>query len=140
MDVRYALRTLLKNPGFTAMAVVSLALGIGANTAIFTLINGVLLTSLPVAEPRELVSFGKAEGGGVWGGYPAGAVDLFSYDFYKLLEREEKPLEGFCAFGSFPVAVSVRPAGNARVAGHAISQLVSGSYFPVLGVNAVLGR
>jgi predicted permease len=140
MDVRYALRTLLKNPGFTAMAVVSLALGIGANTAIFTLINGVLLTSLPVAEPRQLVSFGKGEGGGVWGGYPEGAVDLFSYDFYKQVEREEKPLEGLCAFGSFPVAVSVRPAGSARVAGHAISQLVSGSYFPVLGVNAVLGR
>jgi predicted permease len=140
MDVRYALRMLLKSPGFTAMAVLSLALGIGANTAIFTLINGVLLKSLPVHEPQQLVSFGKAEGGGVWGGYPAGAVDLFSYDFYKQIEHEAEPLRGLCAFGSFPIAVSVRPGGPASVAGQAVSNLVSGTYFRVLGVNAALGR
>jgi predicted permease len=139
-DVRYALRMLLKNPGFTAMAVLSLTLGIGANTAIFTLINGVLLKSLPVDQPEQLVSFGKAEGGGVWGGYPTGAVDLFSYDFYKQIEHASKPLSGVFAFGSFPVTVSVRPGGSPSVVGQAISHLVSGSYFQGLGVNAALGR
>jgi hypothetical protein len=59
-DARYGLRMLLKNPGFTAVAVVSLGLGIGANTAIFTLINNVMLKSLAVPEPQQLVSFGRA--------------------------------------------------------------------------------
>jgi len=58
-DVRYGLRMLAKSPGFTAVAILSLALGIGANTAIFTLINGLMLKSLPVRDPRQLVSFGN---------------------------------------------------------------------------------
>jgi predicted permease len=140
MDVRYALRMLLKNPGFTAMAVVSLALGIGANTAIFTLIDGLLLKSLPVRAPQELVSFGRAEGGGVWGGFPAGPVDLFAYDFYRQIEQERGSLQGVCAFGSFPIALSVRPSGATGVAHQAVGTLVSGTYFRVLGVNAALGR
>ena len=73
-DVRYGFRMLTKNPGFAAVAVLSLALGIGANTAIFTLINDVLLKSLPVRDPQQLVSFGKAYGAGVIGGTRPGAL------------------------------------------------------------------
>ena len=72
---------LAKSPGFTAVAVLSLALGIGANTAIFTLINGLMLKSLPVREPQQLLSFGKAIGGGTVDGV-GGALDIFPYDFY----------------------------------------------------------
>jgi hypothetical protein len=72
MDLRYSVRMLAKSPGFTLIAVASLALGIGANTAIFTLINGVLLKQLPVRAPKELVSFGKALSGGVLGGVDMG--------------------------------------------------------------------
>ena len=63
-NVRYAFRMLGKNPGFTAVAILSLGLGIGANTAIFTLINSLMLKSLPVHEPQQLVSLGKSTGGG----------------------------------------------------------------------------
>ena len=138
-DLRYGSRVLMKNPGFTAVAVVSLGLGIGANTAIFTLINNVMLKSLPVRDPEQLVSFGKAEGGGVIGGLQ-GAVDIFSYDFYKQIESQDGVFQGLCGFGSFPVAVAVRSGASAGPADHAFSQLVSGTYFSVLGINALLGR
>src|SRR5271168_5091236 len=85
-DIRYGVRQLLKSPGFSIVAILSLALGIGANTAIFTLINDLLLKSLPVRDPEQLVSFGKAAGGGILGGFNPGPVDIFAYDFYKRLE------------------------------------------------------
>ena len=84
-DLRYSVRMLAKSPAFTMVAILSLALGIGANTAIFTLINGVLLKQLPVRAPRELVSFGKAISGGVLGGVDMGTADLYPYDFARQL-------------------------------------------------------
>ena len=71
-DIRLSTRSLLKSPGFTATALLSLALGIGGNTAIFTLINQVLLRNLPVRDPQQLVTFGKSEFGGVAGGIDLG--------------------------------------------------------------------
>src|SRR5262245_960327 len=99
-DVRYGLRMLLKNKGFTVVAVLSLALGIGANTAIFTLINNVMLKSLPVRNPEELVSLGKAEGGGAGLGF-VGAVDIFSYEFYQQMDKNDEVFRSLCAYESF---------------------------------------
>jgi len=139
-DVRYGLRMLAKSPGFTAVAILSLALGIGANTAIFTLINGLMLKSLPVRDPRQLVSFGKGTDGGEVDGIGPGPLDIFPYDFYKQLEREHEPLQDVCASGSFPVRVSVRSSGaGSGPATQAISHLVSGNFFSVLGAEPVMG-
>ncbi len=146
-DIRYGARQLLKSPGFSIVAVLSLALGIGANTAIFTLINDLLLKSLPVRDPQQLVSFGKATGGGILGGFDhPRPLDIFTYDFYKRLERDQEnketaKFEGVCAFGSFPVQISVR-SGMHRggAATQAFSNLVSGTFFSVLGAEPILGR
>src|SRR5271170_2717371 len=131
-DIRYGARQLLKSLGFSLVAILSLALGIGANTAIFTLINDLLLKSLPVRDPQQLVSFGKAAGGGILGGFNPGPVDVFAYDFYKRLEQGQDQFQGICAFSSFPIQVSVRSGsvGNGP-ATQALSHLVSGTFFSV---------
>src|SRR5436190_20994470 len=82
-DVRYGLRQLRRSPGFTAVATLTLALGIGVNTAIFTLINSLLLRSLPVENPKELLLLGHGLDRGVVGEAQRGSWELFSYDFYK---------------------------------------------------------
>jgi MacB-like protein len=140
-DVRFGVRQLLKSPGFSLVAVLSLALGIGANTAIFTLINDLLLKSSPVHKPEQLVSFGRSTGGGILGSVEPGPVDMFTYDFYKRIEREHQPFEGVCAIGSFPIPGSVRRGtGESGAATQAIGDLVSGTFFDVLGVEPILGR
>jgi predicted permease len=140
-DVRYALRQLRRNPGFAAVAVLSLALGIGANTSIFTLINDVLLKSLPVRDPQQLISFGIADGGGVIAGLDPGPWDLFPYDFYKQIENQNEVFDGLCAFDSHRESVRVRIAGTAGGgAEQTLARLVSGNYFGVLGVDSLLGR
>src|SRR4030095_16998689 len=82
-DVRYSIRLLIKNPTFSIVAVLTLTLGIGANTAIFSLLDAVLLRSLPVNEPDRLVLFGNGLNGGLTDGFPAESTDLFSYPFYQ---------------------------------------------------------
>ncbi|HTD57218.1 MAG TPA: ABC transporter permease, partial [Silvibacterium sp.] len=146
-DLRYSVRMLAKSPGFTAVAIASLALGIGANTAIFTLFNDLLLKSLPVRDPQQLLSFGKAFGGGSVDGIGASdfPLDIFTYDFYQRLQREQAegraPFQGICGFSSFWTMVSVRTGTAAgdpatQAAGH----LVTGDYFSVLGAEPLLGR
>ena len=138
-DLRYALRQLRKSPGFTLVAIVSLALGVGANTAIFTMIDRLILKSLPVRDPQQLVAFGNGTGGGEVDGIGPGPLDIFPYDFYKQIERQHDPFESVCATGSFAVQVSVR-SGSRGTAARALTQLVSGTFFPTLGVEPVLGR
>jgi predicted permease len=136
-DVRYGLRQLRRNPEFTVVAVLSLALGIGANTAIFTLINALLLRSLPVQKPDELMLLGHGLDRGVVGEAQRGSWELFSYAFYQHLREHNRVFQDVCAFQSFEESLSVR-AGNTVTT--APGRLVSGNYFSVLGVHPLLGR
>ena len=141
-DLLYGVRMLLKQPGFTLVIVITLALGIGANTAIFSLLDAVLLKSLPVPQPEKLVLFGKAENGGMTNGFPDRSWDLFSYPFYQEVQQRN---EVFSEVGAvLSMAWSVHGAINTDGASGEMEQmdvqLVSGTYFSVLGLNASLGR
>ena len=138
-DVRYGIRMLLKRPGFTLVAVLSLALGIGANTAIFSLLDAVLIKTLPVEEPQQLVLFGKGEDQGASNGPPIGNVDLFSYPFYRQVQQRTDLFSGVASLLSIRWNVHGFVNSSNDIEQLQV-QLVSGSYFPVLGVNAGLGR
>jgi predicted permease len=137
-DLRFALPQLIRTPGFTAVALLSLALGIGANTAIFTLLNAVLLRPLPVVEPRQLVLFGHARLVGSTGGLPSGSTDLFSYSFYRDFAAQTPSFSGTIAVSSIQMGSHISMDGGH--AEHINIDLVSGSYFNVLGVKPALGR
>jgi predicted permease len=141
-DARFSLRTLAKSPGFTLVALLSLALGIGANTAIFTLIHQVLLKNLPVQHPEELVTLGDSTNSGIAGGIDAGAYGFFPWDFARQLQASPGPFQGLASYGSFAPTVSVRPpsAGTNNAAILTPASLVSGNYFRVIGVQPLFGR
>jgi predicted permease len=138
-DLRYGIRMLLKKPGFTLVAVLSLALGIGANTAIFSLLDAMLIKMLPVQEPQQLVLFGKGVEQGVSLGPPIGNVDLFSYPFYRQAQQRTDLFSGVASLLSMTWTVHGFVNSSSDIEQMDV-QLVSGSYFPVLGVNAGLGR
>jgi predicted permease len=139
-DVRHTLRALRASPGFTVTAVLSLAVGIGANTAIFTVMNAVLLKSLPVRDPQELLVLGPAVGAGSGTGIPDGGLfSLYSYDLYKHLQSAQAMGELCAVQSTHQTGVSVRRAGSA-LPEPAQARLVSGNYFDVLGVKTILGR
>ena len=141
-DVRYALRTLLKSPGFAAVAVLTLALGIGANTAIFTVINSVLLKDLPVNHPEQLVLLTNPneQGGGT--GFADGVRDVLTYPEFQDIEKHNSVFSGVLAASSYTSSIptAVEGSGGDAGASRAEVELVSGSYFSVLGVNPILGR
>jgi predicted permease len=139
-DIRYSVRLLIKNPTFSIVAVLTLTLGIGANTAIFSLLDAVLLRSLPVKGPERLVLFGNGLEGGVTDGFPSGSTDLYSYPFYKDLQQHNEIFKDLGALLSMTWTVHGR-VGSRDVEPHRLEvQPVSGSYFKTLGINARLGR
>lgn len=138
-DLRYIVRVLRRSPGFTAVAVLSLALGIGANTAIFTLIRQVVLKQLPVQNPQELYSVGPSGAGGILGNVDIGTNDLFPYDFARQLQHDPGPLQGAAAYSSFAPMVNIRIPGSSEAI-QAPGKLVTGNFFQVLQATPFLGR
>ncbi|MGA3323139.1 MAG: ABC transporter permease [Terriglobia bacterium] len=133
-DLKYGLRMLAKNPGFTAVAVLVLALGIGANTAIFSLLDQAILRSLPVRDPGRLVVISDAEYRRGWSTSDADEM-VYSYAHYKDV-RDQIPLfDGVIARAHVPL--SVASGGAAERAG---GDVVSGNFFSVLGVGPAIGR
>jgi len=133
-DVRYGLRMLGKNPGFASVAILTLALGIGANTAIFSLMDQIMLRRLPVKNPDELVilrSPGRGEGH-VW--TDGDGAQSFSYPAYKGL-RDSDAVSGMLARFAFEASIASR--GQTE---RGLGELVSGNYFDVLGVQPAFGR
>jgi predicted permease len=134
-DLRYGLRMMAKNPGFTGIAILTLALGIGANTAIFSLLNQVMLRRLPVRNPEELVIL-KSPGpkhGHTWS--DGDVAEIFSYPLYKSLAKNTTVFDGVIARYQFAASVS-----NHGQTDRGTGELVTGNYFEVLGVRPALGR
>jgi len=139
-DLRLALRQLLKSPSFTLTVVLTIALGIGANTAIFTLVHAILLKSLPVTDPNTLFRIGDKDDCCVNGGFldDDGDFDLFSYELYKHLRDTSPEFEQLAAMQSGENMMTVRrgsePAKSLR------SQYVSGNFFTTFGIGPFIGR
>jgi putative ABC transport system permease protein len=135
-DLRYALRQLRKSPGFTIVAMLILALGIGANTAIFSLLDQVLLRSLPVKDPGRLVQLESvgSDSGHVssWGG---DEHLYFSYPMYRDLRDKSSVFDGILA--RTPAQIGLQYHNDSKLA---MAELVSGNYFDVLGLKPAMGR
>src|SRR5205823_8295730 len=130
-DLKYTFRMLARTPGFTAVAVLTLALGIGANTAIFTLLDQVLLRLLPVKNPQQLVllTMRGHHYGNNWGG------NAISHPMFRDFQAHNEVFSGM--FCRFPSPVSLTFGGQSE---RVNAELVSGTYFSLLGVKTILGR
>src|SRR5882724_291013 len=144
-DIRYGARMLVANRVFTAVAVLSLALGIGANTAIFSLVNAVLLKTLPVKQPDQLVLMKWKSGPNMVAGSISGGLDMiggkksstsFSYPTFKYVRDNNSVLSDAIAFAELE-QLSVGINGQAEIAS---GQIVSGTYYTALGVDPIVGR
>ena len=138
-DIRYALRQLRKSPGFTVTALVTLAVGIGANTAIFTLVHGVLLKNLPVANPAQLYKFGDQYDCCVEGSLQ-GNWTLFPYPFYQYARDHTPAFEELAAAQSNRPDLNVRRVDSNAPAEALTGEFVSGNYFSTFGIGAYAGR
>jgi predicted permease len=139
-SIRIAFRSFLKSPGFAITVILTIALGIGANTAIFTLVHSVLMKSLPVVDPKTLYRIGDRDDCCVNGGFmnEDGDFDLFSYDLYRHFRDTTPEFEQLAAMQSGNSTMAVRrgsePAKSLR------AEYVSGNYFSVFGIGAFAGR
>ena len=142
-DLRDALRQLRKAPGFTATAVITLALGIGATTAIFTLVHQVMLKSLPVSKPEELWRIGDKIRCCNWGGFTQGDdgdFSLFSWEAYKNFRAHTPEFSDLAALQAGMAPLGVRRAGSQAPVDTRNGQYVSGNFFRTLGVQPWIGR
>jgi len=141
LDARYAVRRLLAAPSFTIATVLTLGLGIGATTSIFTLVHAVLLKSLPVVNPSELVRLGRETRCCYWAGYDQDKeFSLASYDLYKYFRDNTKEFAGLAAFSASTHLLGVRRAGATEPAQSYPGEFVSGDYFATFGIPAYAGR
>src|SRR5438876_1722018 len=140
-DTRQTLRRLRKAPSFTITAVLTLALGIGATTSIFTLVHAVLLKSLPVANPSELYRLGRESRCCYTGGYSQEKeFSLVSYELYKYFRDNTKGLSELAAFPAPEQLFGVRRSGTSEAAQSYPGEFVSGNYFSMFGIRAYAGR
>jgi predicted permease len=139
-DFKLALRQFQKSPGFAATIIFTISLGIGANTAIFTLVHAILLKSLPVANPISLYRIGDLDDCCINGGFinDNGDFDLFSYDLYRHFQDNTPEFEQLAAFQSGQNLMNVR-VGNTMAKAER-TEYVSGTYFSTFGVGAYAGR
>ena len=136
-DIGYGVRAMLRSPGITFVALLSLALGIGANTAIFSLMDAVMLRSLPVQEPGQLVLFGDGTNSGISDDFAS--RELFSYPFFREMQKKNQVFSDVA--GVFSMNHRIHGFVEGRNEAEPMNiQLVSGSYFPLLGVHAIAGR
>jgi MacB-like periplasmic core domain len=138
-DFKLALRQFRKSPGFAATVILTISLGIGANTAIFTLVHAILLKSLPVTNPATLYRVGDQDDCCVNGGFmnDNGDFDLFSYDLYRHFQESAPEFEELSAFQSGHNTVNVRSKAGIKAE---IAEYVSGNYFSTFGLGAYSGR
>ncbi len=142
-DLAYAFRQLRKTPGFTVTVLLTLALGIGANSAIFTLVNAILLHNLPVTDPKTLVRIGDKDDCCVNGGWnDNGDYSLFATDTYYMFKKSLPEFEELAAMESGYAwrPITVRRAGPQTVAKSVMGTFVSGNYFRVFGLSPAAGR
>jgi hypothetical protein len=142
-DLRDALRQLRKAPGFTSTAVITLALGIGATTAIFTLVHQVMLKSLPVTKPDELWRIGDKIRCCNWGGYTQGNEGdfaLFSWEAYKMFRDHTPEFTDLAALQAGNAPLGVRRAGSQAQADTRNGEYVSGNFFRTFGVQPWIGQ
>jgi MacB-like periplasmic core domain len=127
-----------RSPGLTLVAVLSPALGIGANAAMFSLLDAILLKSLPAQEPSRLVLFGAGRRAGSQDSLPDRSWELFSYPFYRQISAQNQVYTGVTAINNIEFSTHAWVDGGSP--GILKADLVSGTFFSVLGVKAVLGR
>lgn len=136
-DIRYGFRSMWRSRALTAVALLSLALGIGANTAIFSFLDAVMLRSLPVKDPGQLFVFGEGDEGGVTDRY--GSTTLYSYPFYRQMQQKNAVFSDVAAIFSFWNAIHGTVDGRDETEEMKV-ELVSGTYFSTLGVQPAIGR
>ena len=138
-DLRYGLRRVRQSPGFAAVCVITLALGIGANTAIFTLLNAVMLKSLPVSKPGKLYRLGDNGNCCVIGGLQDNWA-IYSYPLYQQFRDHNPEFSEMAAFQGGLQSLNVRRAGASGPAEPYVGEFVSGNYFSTFGLGAFAGR